>query len=112
MGYLPFIYFWKRIDLPPGRRFPQAWALVRGTRSRSRDDCQGGSHSRERSNCNTGPHSAVEDLPIPVTGRFIHDIVIGCAFAAVGFIVRYSDCSTNGISAMNGLMDMVVRKWR
>jgi hypothetical protein len=53
----------------------------------------------------------VEDLQIAVTGRYIHDIVIGCAFPAMGFVVRYSDCSTNGISAANGLMKMMGAGW-
>jgi hypothetical protein len=33
-----------------------------------------------------------------VTSLFFHGIVTGCGFPAAVFVVRYSDCSTNGIS--------------
>jgi hypothetical protein len=51
-----------------------------------------------------------------MTGLFIHGIVIGCLFPVAIFVVRRSDCSTNGTIGLNDLMKMVaagfVREWR
>jgi hypothetical protein len=49
-------------------------------------------------------------LPMPVTGPLIHDIVITGSLPAVGFAVRYSDCSTKGIFGLNRL-DQGVWHW-
>jgi hypothetical protein len=47
-------------------------------------------------------------IAISVTGPGIHDKLIALKFAVLIFGVRHSDCSANGATRVNDLMQMVV----